>query len=183
MLEDSGYSIFGSLLLSAETGGYIAAMGDFPNSISEANGGLSCGGSNSGMITIRSQPTSWSPAVFDFHVYTCILGTNGCDLNADVTSTAEATYNADWQFVLKHRNADSNIAMIGETESDAPNTACDGNTQAQAAENASAFKSSEMFTAGAAHSAIRPWAYLVSPGGEVCQPVVIGLPNGIYANF
>ena len=183
MFGDSGYAIFGSLLLSAETGGYIGAMGDFPNSISESNGGLLCGGSSSGMITIPSQPTSWSPAVFDFHVYTCILGTNGCDLNADVTSTAEATYNADWQFVLNHRNADSNVAMIGETESDAPNTACDGHTQAQAAENASAFESSEMFTEGASHSVIRPWAYLVSPGGEVCQPVVIGLPNGIYANF
>jgi len=73
--------------------------------------------------------------------------------------------------------------MIGETESDAPNTACDGHTQTQAAENASAFKSSAMFTQWAADSVIRLWAYLVSLGGEVCQPVVIGLPNGIYANF
>ncbi len=183
MFGDSGYAIFGSLLLAAETGGYIGAMGDFPNSTSEANGGLLCGGTSSGMITIPSQPSSWEPAVFDFHVYTCIQGSNGCDMNANVESTAEATYNADWQFVFTHRNADSDIAMIGETDSDAPNTACDGHTQAQAAQNASAFQSSEMFTAGAANSVIRPWAYLVSPGGEVCQPVVIGWPTGIYAYF
>lgn len=183
MFGDSGYAIFGSLLLSAETGGYIGAMGDFPNSISESNGGLLCGGTSAGMITIPSQPTSWKPAVFDFHVYPCILGANGCDLTANVESTAVLIYNADWQFVLNHRNADSNVAMIGETTSDAPNTACDGHTQAQAAQNASAFKSSEMFTAGAASTVIRPWAYLVSPGGEVCQPVVIGWPNGIYADF
>jgi len=183
MFGDSGYSIMGSLLLSAETGGYIGAMGDFPNSISEANGGLPCGGTSSGMITIPSQPTSWKPAVFDFHVYTCVLGTNGCDLNTNLESAAEATYNADWQFVLTHRNANSDIAMIGETYSDAPNTACDGHTQAQAAQNASAFQSSAMFTAGAANSVIRPWAYLVTPGGEVCQPVVIGWPTGIYADF
>jgi hypothetical protein len=183
MFGDSGYAIWGSLLLAAETGGYIGAMGDFPNSISDANGGLLCGGSSSGMITIPKQPASWKPAIFDFHVYTCILDANGCALNANVKSTAEATYNAVWQFVLKHRNADDDIAMIGETDSDAPNLACDGHTQAQAAENASAFKNSEMFTEGAEHSVIRPWAYLVSPGGEVCEAVVIGLPNGIYANF
>lgn len=181
MFGDSGYAISGSLLLSAETGGYIGAMGDFPNSISEANGGLPCGGTNAGMITIPGQPTNWKPAVFDFHVYPCILGANGCDLTANVESTAVLTYNAVWQFVLNHRNADSNIAMIGETNSDAPNTACDGNTQAQAAQNASAFEGSDLFTEGAAHTVIRPWAYLVR--GQVCQPVIIGWPTGIYADF
>jgi hypothetical protein len=181
MFGDSGYAIFGSLLLSAETGGYIGAMGDFPNSISESNGGLLCGGSSTGMITIPSQPTSWAPAVFDFHAYPCILGANGCDLTANTQSPAVLTYNAVWQFVLDHRNAGSNIAMIGETDSDAPDTACDGHTQAQAAQNASAFESSVMFTAGAANTVIRPWAYLV--GGQVCQPVVLGWPTGIYADF
>lgn len=133
------------------------------------------------MITIPGQPTNWKPAVFDFHVYPCILGANGCDLTANVESTAVLTYNAVWQFVLNHRNADSNIAMIGETNSDAPNTACDGNTQAQAAQNASAFEGSDLFTEGAAHTVIRPWAYLVR--GQVCQPVIIGWPTGIYADF
>ncbi|HEV2395689.1 MAG TPA: hypothetical protein VGS27_01945 [Candidatus Sulfotelmatobacter sp.] len=183
MFGDSGYAIFESLLLAAETGGYIGAMGDFPNSISEANGGLLCGGTSFGMIIIPSQPTNWKPTVFDFHVYPCILGASGCDLTANVESTAALIYNADWQFMHNHRNADSNVAMIGETNSDAPNTACDGHTQAQAAQNASAFESSEMFTVGAALTVIRPWAYLVSPGGEVCQPVVIGWPTGIYADF
>jgi hypothetical protein len=183
MFGDSGYAIWGSLLLAAETGGYIGGMGDFPNSISEANGGLLCGGSNAGMITIPKQPASWKPGVFDFHVYACIQGANGCELKANLKSTAEAAYNAVWQFAVRHRSADDDLAMIGETDSDAPNIACDGHTQAQAEENASAFKSSDMFTEGAAHSVIRPWAYLVSPGGEVCKPVVIGSPGGIYANF
>jgi hypothetical protein len=182
MFGDSGYAIWGSLLLAAETGGYIGGMGDFPNSISEANGGLLCGGSSSGMIAIPKQPADWKPAVFDFHVYACIQGGNGCELKANVKGTAKAAYNAVWQFVVSHRNADGDVAMIGETDSDAPNIACDGHTQAQAEENASAFRSSEMLTEGAAHSVIRPWAYLVAPGGQVCEPVVVGLPNGVYAD-
>jgi hypothetical protein len=183
MFGDSGYAIWGSLLLAAETGGYIGGMGDFPNPVSEANGGLLCGGSNSGMITIPRQPADWKPGTFDFHVYACVSGANGCELSANVKSTAEAAYNAVWQFVVAHRNTEEDIAMIGETDSDAPNIACDGHTQQQAKENASAFRISEMFSEGAAHSVIRPWAYLVSPGGEVCQLVPIGSPGGIYANF
>jgi hypothetical protein len=178
----SAYATWGSELLAAETGGYIGGAGGFPNATSAANGNLTCSGTTSGMIRIHKQPSSWKPGIFDFHVYVCIVGASGCDLEKNLKSTAQAAYDGIWEFFVKN-NFTHLIAMIGETDSDAPNIACDGHTQAMAAENARAFRASDLFTDAAARSVIRPWAYLVTPGGQVCQPVVIGLPNGIYANL
>jgi len=194
---DSAYATWGSELLAAETGGYIGGAGDFPNSASVANGNLTCGGSTSGMITIPKQPPQWRPAIFDFHVYVCVTGENGCDLTQDMTSTAEAAYNGVWSFVknripshkgypplfLRNGISDDITAMIGETDSGAPNLACDGHTLAMAAENANGFRMSELFMKPDARTVVRPWAYLVTPGGQVCQPVIIGLPGGIYADL
>lgn len=177
----SAYATWGSQLLAAETGGYIGGVGDFPNATSEANGNLTCAGTTEGMIKIPKQPAAWKPGVFDFHVYVCVFGSNGCSLTANLKTTAVAAYDGVWDFFVKNGFTD-HVAMIGETDSDAPNLACDGHTQAMAAENAQAFKLSELYLDDAAHSVIRPWAYLVNPGGEVCQPVVIGLPHGIYAD-
>ncbi len=191
----SAYATWGSELLAAETGGYIGSVGGFPNSISAANGNLTCGGTTAGMITIPKQPPDWKPAIFDFHVYVCVTGENGCDLTQDLTSTAQAAYDGISGFVehriladnrdqsdplVRNRFAANITAIIGETDSGAPNLACDGHTQAMAAENANGFRMSELFTNSDAHAVIRPWAYLVTPGGQVCQPVNIGLPGGIY---
>ena len=178
----SAYATWGSQLLAAETGGYIGGVGGFPNPTSAANGNLTCAGTTAGMIRIPRQPADWKPGIFDFHVYVCIQGANGCDLKKNLKSTAQAAYDGVWDFFVKN-GFTNRIAMIGETDSDAPNIACDGHTQAMATENARAYRMSDLFTDAAAHSVIRPWAYLVTPGGEVCQPVVIGLPNGIYADF
>lgn len=204
---DSAYATWGSQLLAAETGGYIGGAGDFPNSMSAANGNLTCGGTTSGMITIPKQPPQWRPAIFDFHVYVCVFGENGCDLTQDITSTSEAAYNGISRFVGKRLTGyDGPVplfrrptpvvpisraeitAMIGETDSGAPDVACDGHTPAMAAENANGFRMSTLFTQPNArtpdiHTVVRPWAYLVTPGGQVCQPVVIGLPDGIYADL
>ncbi len=177
----SAYATWGSQLLAAETGGFIGAAGDFPNATSAANGNLTCAGTTAGMIRIPKQPSTWKPGIFDFHVYVCIQGANGCALNQNLKSTAQAAYDGISEFFTKNNFAKL-IAMIGETDSDAPNIACDGHTQAMAAENARAFRASDLSTDATVRSVIRPWAYLVTPGGQVCQPVVIGLPNGIYAN-
>jgi hypothetical protein len=203
MYGDSGYAIWGSELLAAETGGYIGSLGDFPNAVSGANGNLLCGGTTSGMITIPKQPPEWKPAIFDFHVYVCVAGDNGCDLTQDITSTSEAAYNGISRFVSKritgykgpvpylfqrpipvgNTSRAEITAMIGETDSGAPDVACDGHTPAMATENAKGFQMSDLFTQVNARTVIRPWAYLVTPGGQVCQPVLIGLPDGIYANL
>jgi hypothetical protein len=178
----SAYATWGSELLAAETGGYIGGAGDFPNATSAANGNLTCGGNTDGMITIPKQPSEWKPGIYDFHVYVCIAGANGCELNKNLKGTAVDAYNGVWDFFVKNGYTE-HLAMIGETDSGAPNIACDGHTPAMAAENAKAFRMSELFTDASAHTVIRPWAYLVTPGGEVCQPVVIGLPDGIYADL
>ena len=118
---------------------------------------LPCGGSPATMISL---PVYHSAATTtNIHSHLCVEGDGmggggtSCNPNIDVTLTAKKFYD-DVRAFLVYRGLTANYVVFGETDADQN---CDGFTKAMAAQNASGYRASSLWSYNGGNVVLRPW--------------------------